>query len=157
MGFPIFISGITPVPELKERLESYREARRGAGFGDGPVDVMLRIPTYVGATAEEALRVPEASTVETIQRQARDLVATAATEEMAERFRRNAATPYEEMVRNRLVYGTPESVTERLRLYQEELGLSGVVLEMNYGGQIPYDRLVSSINLMMEKVIPEFR
>ena len=46
---------------------------------------------------------------------------------------------------------------ERLHEYQEKLGISGVVLEMNYGGQIPFDRVINSIRLLTEKVIPQFR
>ena len=55
------------------------------------------------------------------------------------------------------MYGTPEGVVERLHEYQETLGISGVVLEMNYGGQIPYDRVVNSTRLLAEKVMPRFK
>ena len=67
-----------------------------------------------------------------------------------------ATVPYEEILQRRVMYGTPEAVTERLQEYQEELGITGVVLEMNYGGQLPNDRLISSIRLLAEKVMPNF-
>ncbi len=156
MGLPIFVSALTPIPELKDRLEGYREGRKQAGF-TGPGDVMLRIPAFVAPTAEEARRVPEASTTGAVHRQATELIASAASEEIAERFRRNASIPYDDLIAQRLVYGTPESVVERLRRYRDDLGLSGVVLEMNYGGQIPYDQVVNSMRLTMERVVPELR
>ncbi len=49
--------------------------------------------------------------------------------------------------RDRLVYGTPDAVATRLRELQEELGLSGVLMEPNVGGMIPPERLEHSIRL----------
>ena len=46
---------------------------------------------------------------------------------------------------------------ERLHIYQQELGITGVALEVNPGGQIPYDRVVNSMRLLTEKVIPNFK
>jgi len=37
------------------------------------------------------------------------------------------------------------------------LGLTGVSLDLNLGGQIPYERVVRSIRLLTEQVIPEFK
>jgi alkanesulfonate monooxygenase SsuD/methylene tetrahydromethanopterin reductase-like flavin-dependent oxidoreductase (luciferase family) len=55
------------------------------------------------------------------------------------------------------MYGTPDAVSDRLRQYQEELGITGVVLEMNYGGQVPYENVVKSARLLAEKVVPQFK
>ena len=55
------------------------------------------------------------------------------------------------------LHRTPEEVVERLQAYQEQLGISGVVLEMNYGGRIPYDRVINSMRLLAEKVVPKFK
>ena len=40
---------------------------------------------------------------------------------------------------------------------REELGITGVSLEMNPGGQVPYDRVVNAIRLLADKVIPKFK
>jgi hypothetical protein len=48
-------------------------------------------------------------------------------------------------------------VVDRLQEYQAELGISSLVLEMNYGGQIPYDRIIQSMRLLTEKVVPKFK
>ena len=155
-GFPIFASANTPVSVLQERLSQYRQARREAGHpGDG--DVALRIPAYVGETAERARSEPRASTEHGVAYAASELIATAASEEVAERMRQAAETPYEELLKRWLLYGTPQEVTERLAMLQDELGISGVVLEMNYGSRIPYDRVVNSIRLLTEKVMPNFK
>ena len=156
LGYPIFIGTTTPIPQLQEGLEQYRKARRKAGH-TGPDDVVMRMPAYLAETAEAARSEPEASTMRAIQYVATELSLSAASEETAERLRRLAGIPYDDILRKTVMYGTPEAVVERLHEYQEKLGISGVVLEMNYGGQIPFDRVINSIRLLTEKVIPQFR
>ncbi|PKB70665.1 MAG: hypothetical protein BZY87_09040 [SAR202 cluster bacterium Io17-Chloro-G6] len=156
LGYPIFVGVNTPVPQLQERLASYRKGRQEAGH-TSPDDVALRIPAYVAETADEARSEPEASAMQAIQYAATELVTTAASQETADRLRRIAATPYDEILKQRVMFGTPEAVTERLQEYQEKLGISGVVLEMNYGGRIPYDRVINSMRLLAEKVAPKFK
>lgn len=156
LGYPIFVSVNTPIPQLQERLAEYRKARQEAGYA-GPDDIALRIPAYVAETAARARSDPEASTMDQIRYAARELSSSAASQETAERLQRMASTPYDEILKYRVMYGTPEAVVERLQEYEEELGISGVVLEMNYGGQLPYDRVINSIQLLSEKVVPQFK
>ena len=156
LGHHIFISANTPIPRLQERLEQYRKAWREAGH-PGTGDVSLRIPTYIAETAEKAQLEPEASTMHAVQYGATELSRIAASEEAAERLRQAASVPYDDLLRHRLMYGTPEAVVERIRQYQDTLAISGVVMEMNYGGQIPYDRVVDSVRLLTEKVMPKFK
>jgi alkanesulfonate monooxygenase SsuD/methylene tetrahydromethanopterin reductase-like flavin-dependent oxidoreductase (luciferase family) len=156
MGHSVFISANTPIPQLRERLELYRKARQEAGHA-GPSDIALRIPAYVAETAERARSEPEASTMHALQYGAQELSGSAASPEIAERLQRMASVPYDDILKRRVMYGTPEAVVDRLQEYQEELGISGVVLETNYGGQIPYDRVINSIRLLTERVVPKFK
>ena len=156
LGYPIFISGNTGVPQLQERLELYRNARQEAGHSD-PESITLRIPAHVAETPEQAREEPEASTMYGLQYAARELSGSAATPEAAERLRQMGDVPYEEILKRRVMYGTPEAVTERLQEYQEELGITGVSLDVNPGGQVPYDRVVNSMKLLTEKVMPQFK
>ena len=156
LGHPIFISANTSISVLRERLEQYRNAWLAAGHS-GPDDVTLRIPAYMAETTEKARSEPKASTMHTIEYGARELALSAASAEGAERLREAANVPYNEILRHRVMYGTPEAVVERLQEYQQTLGISGVALEMNYGGQIPYDRVVNSTRLLTEKVMPSFK
>ena len=156
LGHPIFISANTSIPLLQERLGQYRDAWRAAGH-PGPDDVTLRIPAYVAETTEKARTEPKASTLHAIEYGAKELTLTAASEEVAERLRAAANVPYDEILRRRVMYGTPEEVLDRIQGYKDELGISGLVLEMNYGGQIPYDRVVNSTRLLAEKVMPRFK
>ncbi len=156
LGYPIFASANTPMPQLKERLKAYRKARQEARHS-GPDDIVLRVPAYLAETAEKARSEPQDSTMYAIQYAARELIGSAASKETAERLQRMASTPYDEILKHRVIYGTPEAVTERIQEFEEELGISGLVLEMNYGGQIPYDRTINSIRLLTEEVMPKFK
>jgi alkanesulfonate monooxygenase SsuD/methylene tetrahydromethanopterin reductase-like flavin-dependent oxidoreductase (luciferase family) len=156
MGHSVFISANTPIPQLRERLDLYEKARQEAGH-PGPSDIALRIPAYVAETAERARSEPEASAMHAIHYGAQELSGSAASQETAERLQRMASVPYDDLLKRRLLFGTPEAVVERLQEYQEALGITGVVLEMNYGGRIPYDRVINSIRLLSDKVIPQFK
>ncbi len=156
LGHPIFISANTPIPRLQERLSLYREARQKAGH-TGPVDIALRIPAYVAETAERARSEPETSAMRAVRYAAQELSRTAASQEIAERMQQMANTPYEDILHQRFMFGTPEAIIDRCQQYQEALGITGLVMEMNYGGRIPYDRVINSIRLLTDKVIPKFK
>ena len=156
MGHPIFISANTPPDLLQERVKLYRQGRKQAGH-QGQGAVSLRIPAYVAETDEKARSEPEQTTIQFVRMQANELALSAASEEGAERMRRQANVPYDELLEYRLMYGSPEHIVERLQQYQETLGITGVVLEMNYGWNLPYERVVNSIRLLTEKVMPHFK
>jgi hypothetical protein len=48
-------------------------------------------------------------------------------------------------------------VTARLDEIQLELGLDGVLAELNSGGLIPHDRVLHSLELLCSEVLPAFR
>lgn len=156
MGHAIFISANTSIPQLQERLALYRQARQQAGH-TGPADIALRIPAYVAETAERAYSEPAASTMHAIHYAATELIRTVANPEGAARIQRLASTPYDDILKQRVMYGTPAAIVDRLQEYQETLGIMGVVMEMNYGGRIPYDRVINSMRLLTEKVAPQLK
>ena len=85
------------------------------------------------------------------------MLATAASPETAQRIERLANLTYDEILQNRVMYGAPEAVVERLQEYKEKLGISGIVVEMNCGGQIPFERVVNSMRWFVEKIVPKFK
>jgi alkanesulfonate monooxygenase SsuD/methylene tetrahydromethanopterin reductase-like flavin-dependent oxidoreductase (luciferase family) len=154
LGFPIFIRYQMDIPELQALLKQYQEERHAAGFA-GPNDVILQIAAYVAETADKAYTEPEASTMRQ-RRLVRESLGRTADQEAFERLRRLAEVSYDEVLQ-RVAYGTPEAVVERLQEYKEAFGLTGVSLDLNPGGQIPYERVVNSMRLLVEQVIPKFR
>ncbi len=160
MGFSL-VTGLRgfDVPEAREHLAAYRAARREAGHpGDG--NVYLRIPVYVAATAARARSEPEASTMRSYRRLSENLAAsvgqagTTGAEERAERAERLSRVTYEDILRDRVAYGTPDMVVDRLRELRDVLGLSGVIMESNVGGRIPVEQMLTSIRLYAQEVAP---
>ena len=62
---------------------------------------------------------------------------------------------YDDWVRDKVAYGTPDAVSEKLNLLGEELGLDQVMFEINYGNLIPLENQANSLRLMMEEVRAE--
>ncbi len=149
-------------PQVAHHLGVYRQARQDAGHtGDG--DVLLRIPIYVAETDEQAYADAEESTMRSYQRLAQSFAASAAgpgttaDEERAERGERLSSLTYQDLLRDRLAYGGPESVVNQLKEIIGELGLSGVIAEMNVGGLIPRDRVMNSLRLFSKEVVTAMR
>src|SRR6266540_886724 len=117
----------------------------------GNGNVYLRIPVYVASTAAQARSEPEESTTRAYRRLAENLAAsvgaagTTGSEERAERADRLSHVSYDDLLRDRVAYGTPDMVVDRLRQLREQLGLSGVIMESNVGGRIPLERVLNSI------------
>ena len=58
--------------------------------------------------------------------------------------------------RNWTAIGTPERVAEQLHALQDELGLDGILAELNTGGQIPHDCVLNALRLLCSEVMPRF-
>jgi alkanesulfonate monooxygenase SsuD/methylene tetrahydromethanopterin reductase-like flavin-dependent oxidoreductase (luciferase family) len=163
MGLPL-VTGLRgfSVPDLTNQLQAYREAWRKAGHpGNG--DVYLRLPAYVAETADKARSEPEASTMRSYRRLAESFArsassaGTTASEERAQRAERLADVTYDELLQDRLAYGTPEMVVDRLTQLRDQMGLSGVMIEPNVGGGIPVDRVMNSVRLFAHEVAPSLQ
>ena len=74
----------------------------------------------------------------------------------AARGRRLQTITYEEALREKLIVGSPKRVAERLMGLQETLGLDGILCEMNCGTKIPHQQVMKSLQLLCEKVKPQF-
>jgi len=163
MGYPIFV-GLRgfDVPQVAAHLQVYRQAWREAGHA-GPGDVFLRIPVYVAATREQAYVEPHASTMRSYQRLSQQFARTAgaagttAAEERLERAERLASVSYDDLWRDRLAYGTPDMVVQKLQGLRHTLGLAGIVIEPNVGGGIPRELVLQSVRLFAREVAPRLR
>src|SRR5215475_1804059 len=162
-GNPIFCATrLGDLSELGPNLKAYREAWGAAGHpGNG--GVFLRVPVYVAPTEERARSEPEASVMhfyrylgQRIEESAR-LEGARAIENRAERGAKLQSIDYDEVLRSKIIVGTPSQVVDRLGELREELGLSGILAEMNCGSQIPHERVLTSLQLMCEEVIPKFK
>jgi len=161
LGFPIIInpSRVFALSELAPYIQQYREAWHEAGHAGAP-QVGLRVPLYVAKTAERAYAEPKASTMAAVQGLGNRVAGSASRvgttgdwSAQAERVRRMS---YDDWLRDKVVYGIPEAVVDRLQQLREELDLTQILYEVNYGRQIPYALQLENLRLINERVIPQF-
>jgi len=150
------------VPELQKNVKEYRRAWNEAGHpGDG--DVSLRIPVYAGETKQEALDEPFESIggyfgrMGSLYRDQAGKAGLESTELAGGRADQLAALSYDEMLKTKIAFGTAEGLIDRFTQLKEELGLDGVVAELNPGGLIPEERVLRSLRIVTEKVMPAFK
>jgi alkanesulfonate monooxygenase SsuD/methylene tetrahydromethanopterin reductase-like flavin-dependent oxidoreductase (luciferase family) len=61
---------------------------------------------------------------------------------------------YADVLRDKIVVGSPGYVADRLRQLQEELGIDGILAELNFGGIVPSDHMMQSLRLLCEEARP---
>ena len=159
MGYPILInpSRVFSLAELKDHIAEYQKARKEAGY-EGKGAVGLRVPIYLAETAEAAYEEPRPSTEEAMVRIGEIVASTAhgvgVTDDRIAQSDRIKAMNYDDWLRDKVVFGTPEAAVDRFRELQEDLGLTEIIYEVNFGCQIPHERQVNTIRLLTEQVVP---
>ncbi len=163
LGLPIFIGlRATEIPDLQAQLAPYRQAWREADHPGHP-SVYLRIPVYVSTTDEGAREEPRESLAAFFARQtelARSAVGRAgAGPADRRRFQaeRMANLSYDDILAKKVVFGTASRVIDRLTQLREELGLDGIVAELNPGGRIPPALETRSLQILTHEVMPAFK
>jgi alkanesulfonate monooxygenase SsuD/methylene tetrahydromethanopterin reductase-like flavin-dependent oxidoreductase (luciferase family) len=162
LGFPVFVAVRQgPFKQLVPYIQAYREAYKAAGHpGEG--QVYLRVPAYLAETEARARAELESSLMGFFRYQAelgRDSARRAGGEVAVQRLRqveRLEALTYEEALANQVICGDPEGFTARLKEVEEELGLNGILAELNCGGKIPHDGVMRALRLLCEEVKPRF-
>jgi alkanesulfonate monooxygenase SsuD/methylene tetrahydromethanopterin reductase-like flavin-dependent oxidoreductase (luciferase family) len=163
LGYPIFVAvRIGTLSELAPNINAYRDAYRAAGHpGDGKV--YLRLPLYIADSYQRAHDEAQQSVMHFYRWLGGQLEASAASagtraiEQRAERGQRLQTITYEEALRDKVVLGSPRQVTERLRALHAELGLDGILAEINCGSLIPHDNVMHALRLLCHEVMPAFR
>jgi alkanesulfonate monooxygenase SsuD/methylene tetrahydromethanopterin reductase-like flavin-dependent oxidoreductase (luciferase family) len=151
MGLPIFIAvRTTSISDLKRFIGGYHEGWREAGH-PGRGEVALIVPVYVADTGRRAREEPEASTMHFFRTIAEQLGKGGTRREEAARLGRMS---YDEILEELVVYGTPDAVAERLQGLREAFGHTTLSVWMNVGGHIPHERMLASMRLFAERVIP---
>ena len=151
MGRPIFIAvRTTSISDLKRFIGGYHEGWREAGH-PGRGEVALIVPVYVADTGRRAREEPEASTMHFFRTIAEQLGKGGTRREEAARLGRMS---YDEILEELVVYGTPDAVAERLQGLREAFGHTTLSVWMNVGGHIPHERMLASMRLFAERVIP---
>jgi alkanesulfonate monooxygenase SsuD/methylene tetrahydromethanopterin reductase-like flavin-dependent oxidoreductase (luciferase family) len=163
LGFPIFVAvRLGVLSELVPLIAQYHAAWREAGH-PGKGEVYLRVPVYVADTAQRAYDEPRASVMQFYQEMATLIAQTAnaagtrAIENRAGRAQHLQSVTYQEALREKVIVGTPDHVVARLRALRDELGLDGILAEMNCGAQIPHAQVLHSLELLCKDVMPQLK
>ena len=160
MGLSLLVALIgTAMSELATVIATYQAAWQAAGH-PGLGEVRLRLPIYVAETLHRAQADPHPSVMAYYKRLRQGYLRSPQRFESAERSARAtqlATLTYEEVLHERVVFGTPWHVAERLRTLQQTLGLAGIIIEPNVGGDIPLDRVARSMHLLAREVVPQLR
>jgi alkanesulfonate monooxygenase SsuD/methylene tetrahydromethanopterin reductase-like flavin-dependent oxidoreductase (luciferase family) len=161
-GLPIFASvRHTSWAALAEQIRTYHDAWEAAGH-PGKGQVFVSAPTYLAETDAAALAEPRHSIMHFYHEQANLLEGAARLvdpETAARRMRRVEQlrrVDYDEAVRTNALVGSPEVIAEKLRALQTEIGLSGILAELNCGGLIPHQQVIKAMQLLCEAVKPCF-
>jgi len=151
MGLPIFVAPRTiSISELKGFIGGYDRGWAAAGHA-GRGDVALSMPVYVAATDRQAREEAEASTMHFFRAISEALKKSETRRATAERL---GQITYADVLREQAIYGSPESVADRLLALREELRFSSLSAWMNCGSQIPHERVLTSMRLFAERVAP---
>ena len=163
LGLPLF-AGLRDldIPELRLRIADYRAAWREAGHpGDG--DVCLRMPIYAAPSAKEAIEEPRENFTYFFKRHAEltrsgmGRADTGPADRRQAKFEQLSQLSYDDILETRVAVGTASALVERLGALREELGLSGIVAELNPGELLPPDRMQRTLRILTHEVIPALR
>jgi alkanesulfonate monooxygenase SsuD/methylene tetrahydromethanopterin reductase-like flavin-dependent oxidoreductase (luciferase family) len=163
LGLPLFV-GLRDldIPELRLRIADYRAAWREAGHpGEG--DVCLRMPIYAAPTQKEAVEEPYENFTYFFQRHAELTRSGLGRTDTGPADRRQAKLEqltqlsYENILETRVAVGTAGALVERLGTLRDDLGLTGLVAELNPGGLLSLERMQRTLRILTHEVIPALR
>jgi alkanesulfonate monooxygenase SsuD/methylene tetrahydromethanopterin reductase-like flavin-dependent oxidoreductase (luciferase family) len=147
--------------DLAKQIRSYHDAWEETGH-PGRGQVFVSAPTYIAETEDRARFEPKESIMHFYHEQANLLEGAAKLvdpETAARRMRRVNQLrnlDYDEAVGSNALVGTPAMIFEQLSNLQQEIGLSGILAELNCGGLIPHQKVLTAMQLLCEEVKPRF-
>jgi alkanesulfonate monooxygenase SsuD/methylene tetrahydromethanopterin reductase-like flavin-dependent oxidoreductase (luciferase family) len=159
-GLPLFV-GLRDLdlPELRVQLRAYRRAWRKAGHA-GQSDVCLRIPVYAAPTEKEAREEPHENITYFFQRHTEltrgrlGRAGAGPADRLQSRVDQLASLSYEQILDTRVAFGTAASLTERLGRLRDDLGLDGIIAELNPGGLLALDQMRRTLRILTHEVVP---
>ena len=160
MGYPILInpSRVFTLDELAYHIGEYRRAWREAGHAGEP-EIGLRVPIYVAETEEKAYSDPREGAIFMAQRLGQRVLGYAeygaTTGDWRTEGERVLDMDYDDWLRDKVAYGTPDVVAAKLRQLQEDLGLTHLIYEIDLGNHLPVEMQMNSLRLFNREVLPQ--
>jgi len=152
-GLPIFLAVRTSsISELERYVGAYHAAWREAGHA-GRGEVAAILPVYVADTERRAREESEASAMH-FYRSVGEALRAGPRHEVGQRLR---GMSFDQVLKDFAVYGTPERVADRLEELRRAIGFTKLAVWMNVGSRIPQERVLASMQLFAERVIPRLK
>ena len=163
-GYPVFFaSNVNPLPKVRELVPVYRRARAEAGHGaSGGGDLTLLMPVYVGDDRRRVEREVAPSVRQFAETAASVFQGLVARAPEAERPKLQAIVEqlcgmtYHSVNAVTGIFDTPSACVERLHQIREEFNPGRVICWFNFGGVIPHDQVMRSMELFSARVLPQF-
>jgi len=162
LGLPIFVAVRQgPFAQLADSIKAYRAAYEDAGH-PGHGRVFLRVPAYLAETRAQARAEAKDSIMSFFAYQAelaRDSARRAGGEVAVQRLKRVErleALTYDEALATQIIVDEPDGFAARLREVDAQIGLDGILAELNCGGRIPQPQVLRALGLLCEEVKPRF-
>ncbi|MGH7278175.1 MAG: LLM class flavin-dependent oxidoreductase [Candidatus Rokuibacteriota bacterium] len=158
LGLPIFV-GLRDldIPALRVHLQAYRNAWHDGEHAGRP-NVYLRIPVYAAPTEQAAVAEPRENMTYLFRRHVELLRSGLTRTDAGPAARRQALVeriermPYDEILKTRVAFGTVARLIERFRQLGEELGLDGIVAELNPGGLLELEQMRRTLRILTHEV-----
>ena len=156
LGYPLFVAVRSGSLEgLAPDLHAYREAYAAAGHA-GKGEVHLRLSLHIADTDARAREEARESILAGYQKLSAQLEGAPSAKRRAEIESAQRMT-YEDIQRDKVVIGAPETVAARLSALQDELGIDGILAELNFGAILPPEKMMRSLQLLCQEVRPLIR
>ena len=156
LGYPLFVAVRSgSLSGLGPDLRLYREAYQAAGH-PGKGEVHLRLSLHVAETDARAQTEAYDSIMAGYQKLSSQLEGSPTARRRAEIESAQRMT-YDDIMRDKVAIGAPDTVAARLSELQDELGIDGILAELNFGAILPPDQMMRSLQLLCQEVRPRIR
>ena len=156
LGYPLFVAVRSgSLAGLAPDLQAYRAAYTAAGH-PGKGEVHLRVSLHISETDAQAQSEAHDSIMAGYQKLISQLEGSPNARRRAELADVKSLT-YEAVMRDKVLIGAPDTVAARLSELQDQLGIDGILAELNFGALLPPDQMMRSLQLLCQEVRPRIR
>jgi len=160
LGYPVFASTRHSTwSDVVGQVTSYQQGWKAAGR-EGRGKAFVAGPIYIAETDVQA-RDEARESVEYFYKLQYELIAESARRSGRQNFIDRAehlrTLTYDDVLRDNVIVGSPDTVTARLKTLRQRIGFDGILAELNCGGLIPHHRVLNALRLLCEEVKPRFQ
>ena len=154
MGYALFAATIVvPLPTLRESVKQYRQLLVAGGHPVNADELYLLGPLYVAKDAKEARAVPEASVKNFISIGTQSVAGLPGLQEATKRLR---TMTYDDYCNDIAIFEEPGRCIEKLKSLEEEFHPGEFMFWFNQGGLIDHSKVMESMTLFAQEVMPHF-